>query len=165
MPILYENLKSNREVLALTRSLAPGRYEDALAEADRIEKEQNIKMSVDGLEPSHLGWSNYTLPIGTFTFSLKSNCRIYPVGIFSTDACFSNIKWYEGAFTHYLCDWLTKWVAELETKQQTMYPQPEFKGTFSFEIVSECPEKTEFSAWIVGYVVLPTTLRDMPVVA
>ena len=139
---------------------ALGRYEDALAEAARIEKEQGIRMSVVGFQPVHFGWSVYELPVGERCVTLKSNVRFYPVGIFSTDVDFVSMAWYEGCFISYLFDWFTKFVALKEEKTATMFPQPVFKGSFSFEVVSEAvPVPAHVHAWLTAWVVLPRTME------
>lgn len=164
MPILYESLfdEIDFHILSFLRRHALGRYQDALAEAARIEKETGIPMTVESLKPVHFGWTQYKLPVGSTFISLKDNVRFYPVGVFSTDTDFTTLKWWRGARVEYLFDWPVYWVAEKKEKQATMTPQPVFKTSFTFEVVSATP-KAKVDAWILGYVVLPETLREMKV--
>jgi len=164
MPILYESLfdYADLHVMSLARLMSPGGYSDALAEAEKIEKEKGIPMTVEALKPVHFKFTEYKLPVGDTFISLKENVRFYPVGIFSTDEDFAALKWYEGAKVEYLYDWFTKFVAVTKEKSATMTPQPVFKTSFTFTVVSETP-KAKVDAWIIGYVVLPETMREMPV--
>ncbi len=164
MPILYESLfdEIDRHLLSFLQRLAFGRYQDALAEAARIEKETGIPMTVESLKPVHFGWTEYKLPVGDTSIRLRTNSRFYPVGIFSTDQDFAALKWYRGAKVEYLYDWFTKFVALKEEKTATMTPQPVFKASFTFTVVSEVV-KPKVDAWILGYVVLPETMREMPI--
>ncbi len=155
---LLQNFMNNN-VRALSR------YEDAIAEAAKIEEEQRIRMSVVGFQPVHFGWPTYEMPVGEHCVTLKSNVVFYPVGMFSTDVDFVSMKWYEGCFIRYLSDWFTKFVALKEEKTAAMYPQPIFKDTFSFEIVSEAdPVKPHVNAWLSAWVVLPRTMETMSII-
>jgi len=139
-----------------------GRYQDALAEAAKIEKAEGIPMTVEALKPVHFGWTEYKLPVGSSYKSLKKNVRFYPVGIFSTDENFTALKWWRGARVEYLFDWPVYYVALKEEKQATMTPQPVFKTSFTFEVVSTGADP-KVDAWILGYIVLPETMREMKV--
>jgi len=163
-PLLYESIfdEADREIFNYLTRHAFGRYEDALAEAARIEKEKNIPMTVEAFKPIHFGWGEYKLPVGTTFIMLQDNVRFYPVGIFSTDKDFTTIKWWEGAKVNYLFDWITFFVPDTKEKSATMTPQPTFKTSFSFEVVSTVA-KAKVDAWILGYVVLPETMREMKV--
>jgi len=167
--LLYEAVTLSQglnwnNIYALHRKLAPGTYEDAVAEAARIAKEKGIRMAVEGFKPVHLGWSDYKLPVGETSVTLKENVAFYPNGIFSNDPDFDTIKWWSGAKTEYAYDWFTKWVYYKEEKQGTMFPQPVFKGgeSFTFLVHSEVP-KAKVDAWILGYVVLPATMKEMKI--
>lgn len=144
------------------RRFAPDRYQDALAEAKRIEDAKGIPMTVEALKPVHFGWAEYKLPVGSTSINLKDNVCFYPVGIFSTDEDFTALKWWRGARVEYLVDWPVYFVALKKEKQATMTPQPIFKTSFTFEVVSDTP-KAKVDAWILGYVVLPETMREMKV--
>lgn len=166
MPILYESTEMlfrkpeslREEINALMQSL--GASEDAWAEAKIIEEEKRIPMTVESLKPIHFGWSNYTLPDGDTVRTLKGNTAFYPIGIYSTDANFTTLKWYRGAKTQYLFDWLTAFIYLREEKNQACYPQPVFKGneTFTFTV-----EHGPASAWIIAYVVLPETMLEQSI--
>jgi len=165
-PLLYESteLIFDRFFLKLysfARTYAPGAYEDAVAEAKRISEAKGIHMTVEGFKPVHLGWTEYKLPVAETYAALKENVAFYPVGIFSNDPDFDYMSWWSGAKTEYLYDWFTKWVYQKEEKQAIMTPQPVFKGgeSFTFLVHSEVP-KEKVDAWILGYVVLPTTMKE-----
>ena len=163
-PLLYESTdlifdSKYLRFYSFARRHAFGAYEDAVAEAARIAEEKGIRMVVEGLKPVHLGWAAYRLPVGDTIVSLKESVRVYPVGIFGNDPDFSSIKWYEGAKLTYLFDWFTLPVYRKEEKQQAMFPQPVFKTSFAFTVTSEV-EKTYVDAWILGYVVLPATMKE-----
>lgn len=154
MPLLYEETET---------IFAPDTYKEAVAEAARIGQEKGIQMVVEALEPAHLGWSAYRLPVGDTFVNLKDNIIVYPTGIFSTDPDFDSMAWWEGAKTEYLYDWFTKPVAATLEKTMTMFPQPVFKaGSFAFEVNSSVP-KAFVDAWITGYVVLPKTSKGMSI--
>lgn len=120
-------------------------------------------MVVESLEPAHLGWSGYRLPVGDTSINLKDNITVYPTGIFSTDPDFDSMSWWEGARTEYLYDWFTKPVAATLEKTMTMFPQPVFKaGSFTFEVHSSTP-KAFVDAWLIAYVVLPRTSKGMSI--
>lgn len=175
MPILYESteLLFNRDLrrlryenIAYMLNHAYGAYENAQAEANRIEEASRIPMTVESLKPVHFGWSQYgVIPVGDFICTLKENTAFYPVGVYSDDANFAVVKWYRGAKTRYLYDWMTKFVHLLEEKSQTMTPQPVFKGsqTFTFTIVSDDPGRIQLHAWIIAYVVLPETMLEQSI--
>jgi len=165
MPLLYETIleEANKEILSFVKRHAFDRYQDALAEAAKIEKETGIPMTVEGFKPIHFGWTEYKLPVGTTFIMLKDKVRFYPVGIFSTDKNFTTIKWWEGAKTEYLFDWLTFFVPDKKEKSATMTPQPIFKTSFAFEVISDVA-KAKVDAWILAYVVLPSTMREMKVI-
>lgn len=152
----------DRDFLDYMKSFAGDRYQDALAEAKRLEEATGIPMTVEALKPVHFGWVGYKLPVGSTFKSLKTNVRFYPVGIYSTDKDFTTLKWWRGAKVEYLYDWLVFFVPERKEKQATMTPQPIFKNSFTFEVVSTVA-KAKVDAWILGYVVLPETLREMRV--
>jgi len=138
------------------------RYQEALAEAKKIEEETGVPMIVEAFKPVHFGWSTYKLPVGSTFISLKDKVRFYPVGIFSTDKNFTTLKWWEGAKTNYIADWPVYYVPDLLEKQATMTPQPIFKTSFTFEVVST-GAAPDVDAWIIGWVVLPRTMREMKV--
>jgi len=168
-PILYEGTdlifdRQFYEMYTFTRRFAPGTYQDAVAEAKRIGEAKGIQMTVEGFKPVHLGWTEYKLPVGETYGILKENVAFYPVGIFSNDPDFDTIKWWSGAKTEYEYDWFTKWVYYKEEKQGIMSPQPVFKGgeAFTFEVHSEVP-KAKVDAWILGYVVIPATMKEQKI--
>ncbi len=179
MPILYEstdiifraptvlapqNLQTLNNMYMLKHSLAT--YQDALAEAQRIEAAERIPMTVESLKPVHLGWPRYgVIPVGDCMTTLRNNTAFMPVGVWSIDEDFSAVKWYSGAKTRYLFDWLTAFVYMREEKQQVMMPQPVFKGaeTFTMTIVSSDPGRVNLHAWIIAYVVLPETMVEQPI--
>jgi len=167
-PFLYEYLHPTHvgvKLLALARALSPDKYQEAKAEAERIQKEKAIPMIVEGIKPVHLKMSEFKLPVGDTIGTLKSNTAFYPVGIFSTDASFDAMKWYRGAKTEYLFDWFCKYVASLLEKQAIMVPQPVFKGNETFTFTVVCSEaKTKVDAWLLGYVVLPETMAEQAVI-
>lgn len=119
-------------------------------------------MTVEALKPVHFGWTEYKLPVGASYKTLKENVRFYPVGIFSVDQNFTTLKWWRGARVEYLFDWPVYYVPLKEEKQATMMPQPIFKTSFTFEVVST-GAAAKVDAWILGYVVLPQTMREMKV--
>ncbi len=86
-PILYESLLEDVDfhILGFLTRQGLGRYQDAVAEAARIEKATGVPMTVESLKPSHFGWTEYKLPVGSTFKSLKDKVVFYPVGIFSTD--------------------------------------------------------------------------------
>jgi hypothetical protein len=157
MPILYEGTE-----IIFASQQAFDRYQDAVAEAKRIGEEKGIQMTVVALAPVHFGWTKYRLPVGDTFINLKENVVFYPVGIFSNDPNFVALGWWEGAKTEYLYDWLTKFVYYTEEKEATMTPQPVFKTAFTFTVETEEPA-TDVDAWIIGYVVLPTTMKGMSI--
>jgi len=169
MPILFEDTdlifrgedEFFQSLYSFTRKFAPDAYQAAVAEAARIAKEKNIRMTVEGFKPVHFGWSEYKLPVGETYIHLKENTAFYPVGIFSNDPDFDSMSWWSGAKTEYLYDWFTKWVYQTKEKQGIMTPQPVFKGgeSFTFSVHSEVP-KAKVDAWILGYVVLPETMKE-----
>ena len=166
--ILYETLVPDpfrSKLLSFTRSLSPDRYQDALAEAARIEKAEMIPMTVEGLSPKHFGFTDFVIPAGDTIKTLKANTALYPVGIWSIDDGFLALKWYRGARTQYLYDWMTRFVSTLLEKQQIMFPQPVFKGgeTFTFTVASSV-SKAFVDAWLLGYAVLPETLAELPLI-
>jgi len=174
-PILYEStdLLFKKPALApedlfqklysFALKFAPDVYKDAVAEAARIAEQKGIDMTVEGLKPVHLGWSDYKLPVGETFVNLKENVVVYPVGIFSTDPDFDSMSWWNGAKTEYLFDWFTKPVAATLEKQMIMTPQPVFKeGAFTFSVHSEVP-KPKVDAWIIAYVVLPRTMKEQKI--
>jgi len=168
-PLLYESTDLIFDQIALqlysfARKYAPGPYEDAVAEAKRISEAKGIHMTVEGFKPVHLGWTEYKMPVGETYVALKENVAFYPVGIFSTDPDFASMSWWLGAKTEYLYDWFTKPVAATLEKQMVMFPQPVFKSgeSFTFGVNSEVA-KPKVDAWIIGYVVLPTTMKEMKI--
>ncbi len=173
MSLLYESLFEDpckcanmqfkgRRMFEFMRRFSPDRYQDALAEAKRIEEAEGIPMIVEGLKPAHFGWTDYVLPVGIHSMSLKDNVRFYPVGIFSTDTDFTTLKWWRGAMIGYIADWPVFYVPQTREKQATMTPQPVFKTSFTFEVVSTGADP-KVDAWILGYIVLPKTMREMKV--
>ena len=171
MPLLYEDtdliFKGEEEAFfqhlySFARKFAPGRYEDAVAEAARIAKEKGIRMTVEGLKPVHFGWTQYRLPTGDTYIHLKENVRVYLVGLFSNDPDLDVIKFYEGAKITYLYDWFAKFVYQTKEKQAIMTPQPVFKNAFTFTVHTEVP-KASADAWFLGYVVLPETMKEMKI--
>lgn len=166
--ILYETLFPDpvkQDLLELAFSLSPGGYEDALAEAARLEERANIPMTVEAIDPAHFRLSDYRLRVGDTVGTLRENTALYPVGIWSIDHDFEAMKWYRGAKTEYLFDWMTVFVADLLQKTQTMFPQPTFKAgeTFTFTVVSSVA-KAHVDAWLLGYAVLPETMAEMPII-
>jgi len=159
--LLYESLfdAANVYIKRLARSLSPGGYGEAVAEAARLEKELGIPMTVEALKPVHFGWSEYKLPVGDTFISLRSNVRFYPVGIFSTDEDFTELGWWRGARVEYMATWPVYYVALTKEKSATMTPQPRFAESFTMSIISRVA-KSKVDAWIVGYVVLPSTARE-----
>lgn len=167
MAILYEDfageVRSHRLLAEWTlKGKALGRYEDTLAEAASIEKKTGVKMTVEAFKPIHFGWSSYLLPVGSHIINLKDKCRFYPVGVWSNDPDFVSIDWWEGAKISFLYSWLTKFVYYKEEKEASMWPQPVFRGTFTFTVNSEAA-KPSVDAWIVAWVVLPEAMREMPI--
>jgi hypothetical protein len=162
--LLYESIydELDTHLMALARRLAPGRYEDALAEAAKIAKEKGIPMTVEALKPVHFGWTEYKLPVGDTILRLRENVRFYPVGIFSTDEDFTELEWWNGAKIEYIATWPTYHVPFTKEKSATMTPQPRFANTFTITVTSRTP-KPKVDAWIAGYVVLPQTMREMKV--
>jgi len=166
-PFLYEYLHPEPELFTLSHvyALAPGAYEDALAEANRIQELRAIPMTVESVKPVHLKLATFKLPVGDTIGTLKENTAFYPVGLYSIDPDFEAMKWYRGAKTVYLYDWLAKFVAQRKEKQQTMTPQPVYKGgeTFTFTVVSTVA-KPQVDAWLLGYVVLPQAMLELPII-
>lgn len=162
--LLYESLfdEANAYLKALARCLDPGGYADAVAEAARIEKETGIPMTVEALKPVHFGWSTYKLPVGDTLISLRSNVRFYPVGIFSTDEDFTELGWWRGAKVEYVATWPVYYVPLTKEKSATMTPQPKFAESFTMSVTSKTA-KAKVDAWIIGYVVLPSTARETKV--
>jgi len=167
--ILYETYmlietRLDEQMFSFALKYAPDVYQDAVAEAKRIAEAKGIEMTVEGFKPVHLGWTEFKLPVGETYVALKENVAFYPVGVFSNDADFDSVKWWSGAKTEYLYDWFTKWIFYKEEKQGIMTPQPVFKSgeSFTFEVHSEVP-KAKVDAWILGYVVLPTTMKEQKI--
>ncbi len=163
-PILYESLLEDVDfhILSFLKRQRLGRYQDAVAEAARIEKETGVPMTVESFKPSHFGWTEYKLPVGSTFKSLKDKVVFYPVGIFSTDENFEALKWWRGNKVEYLFDWPVFWVPRKKEKQAVMTPQPVFKTSFTFEVVAP-GAAAKVEAWIIGYIVLPETMREMKV--
>lgn len=167
MPILYEDFAGEIRTLNLLskwvlNGKALGRYEDALAEAERIQKQTGVEMTVEAFLPVHFGWASYMLPVGDTIISLKEKCSFYPIGVWSNDPDFVSVEWWEGAKTSYLATWPTKFVYYKKEKEAVMSPQPIFKETFAFTIESSTA-KAYVDAWIIAWVVLPTTMREMKI--
>ena len=66
-------------------------YIAARAEATRVASTKRIKVRVEALKPSHLNLTQYKLPTGDQTITLKSNCAIFPYGIINLDSSLSLI--------------------------------------------------------------------------
>ena len=164
-PLLYESLLEDVDfrILGFLKRQRLGIYQDALAEAARIEKETGVPMTVESFKPSHFGWTEYKLPVGATFKSLKDKVRFYPVGIFSTDENFEALKWWRGNKVEYLFDWPVFWVPLKKEKQAVMTPQPVFKTSFTFEVVAAPGAAAKVEAWIIAYIVLPETMREMKV--
>ncbi len=171
MPLLYESteilfkkdvISAELAILKYQIKHAFDKYQEALAEAAKIGEEKGIQMTVESLKPVHFGWTEYKMPVGDTYISLKDSVRFYPEGIFSTDSNFASLKWYEGARTEYLYDWFTKFVYYKEEKSATMFPQTVFKGSFTFSVEVEEPA-ADVDAWIIGYVVLPATMKEQSI--
>jgi len=162
--LLYDSLyeEAHKHLMALARRLAYGRYEDALAEAAKIEKETGIPMTVEALKPVHFGWTQYKLPVGSTLLRLRENVRFYPVGIFSTDEDFTELEWWKGAKVEYIATWPTYYVPLTKEKSCKMTPQPRFAESFTMVVKSKTA-KPKVDAWIIGYVVLPETMRETKV--
>lgn len=164
--LLYESYASNfgiRDLLArahvLVRRLDPGGYAAAVAEAARLEKELGIPMVVEALKPVHFGWGTYKLPVGDTYINLRSNVRFYPVGIFSTDEDFTELAWWRGGKVEYMATWPVYYVHLMKEKSATMTPQPRFAESFTMSVTSKTA-KANVNAWIIGYVVLPRSMRE-----
>jgi len=159
--LLFESVyaRKSQSLLSLARRLAPARYEDAVAEAQKIEKRTGVRMTVEALKPVHFGFSDYTLPVGDTVISLKNNVVFYPVGLFSTDLDFSDLVWYSGAKIQYIGTWPAYLVPLTKERSMDMRPQPIFRTTFTFRVNSKVV-KSRVDAWIIGYVVLPRTLIE-----
>jgi len=153
MPLLYEETES---------IFAQDKYKEAVAEAARIAEEKGIQMTVESLEPVHLGLSEYKLPVGDNYVALRENIVVYPYGVFSNDPNFVEIEWWAGAKTEMLFSWLTKFVYHTIEKSATMPIQPTFKGDFTFTVETETPATT-VDAWILAYVVLPATAKGQSI--
>jgi len=153
MPILFEETES---------VFQKDPYQAALAEAKRIAEEKGIEMTVESLEPVHLGLSSYKLPVGDTYVALRDNVQVYPYGIFSIDPNFTALGWWNGAKTEYIVDWLTKFVYYTQEKSATMPIQPVFKSDFTFTVETETPAPT-VDAWISAYVVLPATSKGQSI--
>ncbi len=159
-PLTPQNLQNQLNAFMLSKAF--GSYAEAEAEANRIEAEARIPMTVESLKPVHFGWGQYgVMPRGDFMCSLKKNTAFYPVGVWSVDPNFDAIKWYRGAKTEYLCDWMTAFVHLLEEKQQVMFPQPTFKGMETFTMTIVAPAAVQ--AWLIAYVVLPETMLEQSI--
>lgn len=160
--LLYESYNPTfgiKRLMALARRLSPGGYADAVAEAARLEKELGIPMVVEALKPVHFGWGTYKLPVGDTYINLRSNVRFYPVGIFSTDEDFTELGWWRGATVEYMATWPVYYVHLTKEKSATMTPQPRFAESFTMSVTSKTA-KAKVNAWIIGYVVLPRSMRE-----
>ena len=139
-------------------------YIAAATEAQRVQQSENISMIVEALKPVHLGLSNYKLPTGSRTYSLKDHTSYFADGVYSVDVDWEAVKWWKGAKTEYLVDWFVLPVAVMEDHVGMMYPEMAFRAgeTFTYEIVSAVV-KAEVDGWISGFVALPETNAEQTI--
>jgi len=154
------------EFYEITRSA----YLAARAEAARIATGKRIKVRVEALKPTHIGLTQYKLPTGDQTFTLKTNTAIFPYGILNRDSSFDYMKWWEGNKTRYIGDWFTLPVYYFAEFKQGAYKgnleNYAFRGdeTFTFNCHSTTtPTPTTVDAWLLAFVVIPETMAETAV--
>jgi len=147
------------------------RYTAARAEASRIKSKTNVDMRVEILKPVHLGLTEYRLPVGTKTYTLKDNTAIFPFGIINRDEGFDYMKWWSGAQLKYIADWFVAPVYLMSQYKQGVYggnlKAYEFRGaeTFTFQVhTTTTPTPSEVDAWLLAFVVLPETMAETAIV-
>lgn len=145
-------------------------YEKARAEASRIAASKGITMRVEMLKPVHLNLTEYKLPVGDKTYTLKENRAIFPVGILNLDTSFDYMKWWKGAKVAFLAEWFTLPVAYFQEKQGAYKGNLDlvtFRGseTFTFSCHSTTEGATTVNAWLLAFVVLPAGEAESPIVA
>ena len=146
-------------------------YIAAVTEARRVAATKRIKVRVEALKPTHLNLSEYKLPTGDQTFTLKTNCAIFPYGIINLDSSFDYLKWWEGNKTRYIGEWFVKPVYYFAEFKQGAYrggiDNYSFKGdeTFTFNCHSTTtPTPSEVDAWLLAFVVLPETMAETKII-
>jgi len=144
-------------------------YARARAEAARIAMAKRIPMKIEFLKPVHLDLTEYKLPGSQDkTYTLKSNCAIFPFGIMNIDPTFDYMKWWEGNKTRYIGDWFVKPVYFFEEKEGAYagkLEEYEFRGdeTFTFNCHSTTGS-TSLDAWLLAFAVMPVTLEEVKIV-
>jgi len=148
-------------------SIIGERYRAARAEAAKIAAAKGIRMIIEFFKPSHFGWTDYKLPVGDTTKTLKENVAFFPVGLaYMDDAGFDYIRWYDGKKTELIGDWFVKPVYYFREKQGVYkgnLRQYEWRGaeTFTFTVHSTTtPTPSYVNAWLLAFVVLPKNLQD-----
>ena len=153
-------------------------YAMAKAEALRIYQLRGIQTKIELLRPVHLGPTTtgapalpttggtvYNLPgSANSTWVLKSNVALFPWGVINNDPTWFALKWYEGAATKYIGDWVVRPVYFFEEQQAAWGGQLEpyaFRGdqTFTFNCVSNTGSVV-IQGWLLAYAVMPTTLEE-----
>jgi len=145
-------------------------YAAAKAEAMRIFNLRGIQTKIELLRPVHInlsatGATMYNLPGTTpTTYTLKSNVALFPLGVVNNDPTWFALKWYEGASTRYIADWITRPVYFFQEQHGAWGGQLEpynFRGdqTFTFTALSNTGS-TFIQGWLLAFVVEPVTLEE-----
>lgn len=148
------------------------RYNDARLEAAKIASSKGIKMTIEQFKPIHFGaaWvaRGYVLPCGDTEKTLLENVTFFPYGILNLDTDFDYMKWYEGAKTQYVGDWFTLPISYFQEHQGAYKGNLDhynFRGgeTFTFtvhSITGGTSPGANVNAWILAFVVLPSTKKE-----
>lgn len=143
-------------------------YKNALLYAKAVSDTQGLKMIVERLAPIHLGLTAYALEYNAGDkkeYTLLTNCGVFMAGAYNASANLISTKMYRGK--DYLGEWVLRDIYKFQ-EQQGVYAgnleQYQWRSNEVIGIDTNQSGVADEDCWLIGFTVMPESLRDAKIV-